>query len=59
MISVRVQRGRAQSLIEACSGSCLLVVGSHGRGRFAGMLLGSVSQAMLRHASVPVAVART
>jgi nucleotide-binding universal stress UspA family protein len=48
-----------QALIEACAGAVLLVVGSHGRGRFAGMLLGSVSQAMLRHASVSVAVART
>jgi nucleotide-binding universal stress UspA family protein len=59
VISLRVQRRPVQALIEACAGAVLLVVGSHGRGRFAGMLLGSVSQAMLRHASVPVAVAHT
>ena len=59
VISLRVQRRPVQALIEACAGAVLLVVGSHGRGRFAGMLLGSVSQAMLRHASVSVAVART
>lgn len=46
------------ALLEAAEGARLLVVGSHGRGRFAGMLLGSVSQALLRRAPCPVAVVR-
>jgi nucleotide-binding universal stress UspA family protein len=58
VISRLVAKRPVLALVEESAGATLLVVGSHGHGWFAGMLLGSVSQAVLRHASVPVAVAR-
>lgn len=45
-------------LIEASSGAALLVVGSRGYGQMAGVLIGSVSQHVARHADCPVVVAR-
>lgn len=49
----------AQVLIEATRDADLLVVGSHGHGAFAGMLLGSVSQHRVQHAHCPVVVVRS
>ncbi|UBU11519.1 universal stress protein [Nonomuraea gerenzanensis] len=45
-------------LRQAAAGAELLVVGSHGQGMFAGMVLGSVSHALLHHAPCPLAVVR-
>ena len=52
---VRVGSPR-EVLLEAAQGARLLVVGSRGLGGFRGLLLGSVSHALVQHAPCPVAV---
>jgi nucleotide-binding universal stress UspA family protein len=53
-----VQAHPADALVRMSAGARMLVVGSRGRGGFARMLLGSVSEQCVNHAQCPVLVYR-
>ncbi|WP_199432273.1 universal stress protein [Qaidamihabitans albus] len=55
---VRADRA-ADALLGAARHAQLIVVGSHGHGPVAGILLGSTSRTLLHHAPCPVAVVRS
>lgn len=58
LVATAVEGHAAPTLVEASKTAQLLVVGSRGRGAFAGMLLGSISDYCVSHAACPVVVVR-
>lgn len=58
-VTLVVRQGRpAPVLLRESADADLLVVGSRGHGEFAGMLIGSVSEHCVTHATCPVVVVR-
>jgi nucleotide-binding universal stress UspA family protein len=53
---ISVPDAPAHALLESAKGADLLVVGTHGRGAVAGLVLGSVSQQCVTHARCPTVV---
>ena len=55
-----IKKGRApETLMSVAIGADMLVVGNRGRGGFAGLRLGSVSQAISHHSPCPLVIVRT
>ncbi len=55
-----LKKGRpADTLMAVAEGASMLVVGNRGRGGFAGLRLGSVSQAIAHHSPCPLVIVRT
>ncbi len=58
-VQARLVRGSpARILVEESKNAQLVVVGAHGRGALGGLLLGSVSHAVLHHAHSPLVIVR-
>jgi len=53
-----LQGGAASVILDASRDALMVVVGSRGRGGFAGLLLGSVSAKIAEHAECPVLIVR-
>ena len=59
-VTVRLtDRSAAHELVDASTSAQLVVVGSHGAGQVAGMLVGSTAHALIHHSSCPVLLSRT
>ena len=59
-IKKTIKKGRAsETLMSIAEGADMLVVGNRGRGGFAGLRLGSVSQAISHHSPCPLVIVRT
>jgi nucleotide-binding universal stress UspA family protein len=56
IVRTLVEGHAAGALLDRSTDADLLVVGDRGRGGFAGLLLGSVSQQCVHHARVPVVI---
>jgi nucleotide-binding universal stress UspA family protein len=58
LVTLVAQGDAIESLIEAAKGADILVLGTRGRSRFAGLMLGSVSQACAANSPCPVVLVR-